>query len=135
MKTFTVKPSLPKDSDQFSCNATLQWVFFRHFLGVFWNIFENFFKHKVAQKKLGLGFFAVEINYRSLEKNGLCLRIPAICSYTKLPFGLDAAKKLKFSITDFFSKYDQLRSFQQILSHLLKKFLLKEFNFCAVRDA
>ena len=77
----------------------------------------------------------VEINYRSLEKNGLCLRVPAIWSYRQVPFGLDAAQKLKFFIKDFFSKYDQLHSFLRIWSHLLKKFLLEEFNFCAVRDA
>ena len=137
MKIFIVKPSSPKDSDQrFSCYATcLQCVFFWYFLNVSWNIFGNFFLHKVAQEKLGLGFFSVEINCRSLEKNGLCLRVPAICSYRKVPFGLDAAQKLKFFNKDFFSQYDQLRSFLRIWSHLLKKVLLEEFNFCAVRDA
>ena len=31
------------------------------------------------------------------------------------------ALKMKFSIKDFFSKRDQIRSFQRIWSHLLKK--------------
>ena len=45
----------------------------------------------------------------------------------------DTAQKVKFSIKDFFSKYDQTRSFSQIWSHLLKKSLIKNFIFCAAR--
>ena len=40
---------------------------------------------------------------------------------------------MKFSIQGFFSKCDQIRSFVQIWSHLLKKFLTENFFFCAVR--
>ena len=40
-----------------------------------------------------------------------------------------ATQKMKFSIKDFFSKCDQKL---QILSHLLKKSLLKNFIFCEV---
>ena len=39
---------------------------------------------------------------------------------------------MKFSIKDFFSKYDLIRSFLRIWSHLLKKFLMENFIFCAV---
>ena len=39
---------------------------------------------------------------------------------------------MKFSIEDFFSKYDQIRSFSQIWSHLLKKFSMENMIFCAV---
>ena len=39
---------------------------------------------------------------------------------------------MKFPIKDFFSKYDQIRSFRRILSHLLKKSLMKIFVFGAV---
>ena len=39
---------------------------------------------------------------------------------------------MKFSIKDFFSKCEQIRSFLQISSHLLKKSLMKNFIFCAV---
>ena len=42
------------------------------------------------------------------------------------------AQKIKFSIKDFFSKCDQIRSFLRIWSHLLKKSLMKNFIFCAV---
>ena len=42
------------------------------------------------------------------------------------------AQKMTFSIKGFFSKYDQIRSFLSILSHLLKKSLMKNFIFCAV---
>ena len=42
------------------------------------------------------------------------------------------AQKMKFSIKDFFSKCGQIRSFLQICSHLLKKFLMENIIFCAV---
>ena len=41
-------------------------------------------------------------------------------------------QKMKFFIMDFFSKCDQIRSFLRIWSHLLKKSLMENFNFCAV---
>ena len=37
---------------------------------------------------------------------------------------------MKFSIRDFFSKYDQIRSFLRIRSHLLKKSSMENFIFC-----
>ena len=42
------------------------------------------------------------------------------------------AQKMKFAITDFFSKCDQIRSFLRIWSHLLRKIVMKNFIFCAV---
>ena len=41
------------------------------------------------------------------------------------------ARKIKFSIKDFFSKCDQIRSFLWIWPHLLKKSLMENFIFCA----
>ena len=42
------------------------------------------------------------------------------------------AQKMKFSIKDFFSKCNQIRSFLRIWSHLLEKSLMENFIFCAV---
>ena len=39
---------------------------------------------------------------------------------------------MKFSIQDFFSKCKQIRRKLRIWSHLLKKFLMENFIFCAV---
>ena len=47
---------------------------------------------------------------------------------------LNTAQKIKFSIMNFFSKCDQILSFLRIWSHLLKKFLMENFIFCAVKD-
>ena len=44
------------------------------------------------------------------------------------------AQKIKFFIKDFFSKCNQIRSLLRIWSHLLKKFLMENFIFCAVRS-
>ena len=42
------------------------------------------------------------------------------------------AKSMKFSINDFFSKYDQIRRKLRIWSRLLKKSLMENFIFCPV---
>ena len=42
------------------------------------------------------------------------------------------ARKVKFSIKDFSSKCDQIRSFFRIWSHLQKKSLMENFTFCAI---
>ena len=42
------------------------------------------------------------------------------------------AQKIKFSIKDFFSKYDKIRSLLRIWSHLLKKSLMENLIFWAV---
>ena len=44
------------------------------------------------------------------------------------------AQKLKFPINDFFSKYDQIRRKLQIWSYLLKKSLMRNFIFRAVKS-
>ena len=41
---------------------------------------------------------------------------------------------MKFSIKDLFSKCDKIRSFLRIWSHILKKYLMENFIFCAVLD-
>ena len=40
---------------------------------------------------------------------------------------------MKFPIKDFFSKCDQIRSFMRIWSHILKKSLIKNFIFRALK--
>ena len=42
------------------------------------------------------------------------------------------AQKMKFFITDFFSKCDQIRRKLGIWSHLLKKHITENFIFCEV---
>ena len=42
------------------------------------------------------------------------------------------AQRMKFSVKDFFSKRDQIRSFLRIWSYLLKKISMENFIFCAV---
>ena len=48
---------------------------------------------------------------------------------------LNTEQKMKFSIKDFFSKCDQIRRKLRIWSHLLKKFLMENFVYCAVFKA
>ena len=47
---------------------------------------------------------------------------------------VDTAKKMKFSIKDFVSKCDQIRSFLRMWSNLLKKSLMENFFFCTVQN-
>ena len=44
------------------------------------------------------------------------------------------SQKMTFFIKVFFSKCDQIDIFLRIWSHLLKKSLIENFNFCAVRN-
>ena len=44
----------------------------------------------------------------------------------------NTAQKMKFFITDFFSKCDQIRRKLRIWSHLLKKSIMENFIFCTV---
>ena len=58
-----------------------------------------------------------------------------ICNKSLVKLGIApplTAQKMKFSIKDFFSKYEQIRSFLRICSYLLKKSLMENFIFCAV---
>ena len=48
------------------------------------------------------------------------------CIYDKTH--IYTAQKMKFSITDFFSKCDQMHSFLGIWSHLVKKSVMKNFS-------
>ena len=41
---------------------------------------------------------------------------------------------MKLSIKVFFSKRDQILGFLRIWSHLLKKYLMENFVFCAVGE-
>ena len=45
----------------------------------------------------------------------------------------NTAQKMRFSIKDFFSKCDQIRRLLRIWSQLLKKSLMVNFIFCAVK--
>ena len=47
----------------------------------------------------------------------------------------NTAQKMQFSIRDFFSKCDQIRSFLRIWKHLLKKSLMENFIFCVVHNS
>ena len=47
---------------------------------------------------------------------------------------MNTTQKIKFYTKDFFSKCDQIHRKLRIWSHLLKKSLMKIFNFCAVQQ-
>ena len=59
---------------------------------------------------------------------------PRYSSYSRMVMNvLNTAQKMKFSIKDFFRRCDQSRSFLWICSYLLKKSLMENFIFCAVK--
>ena len=51
----------------------------------------------------------------------------------RLHFQYDTTQKMKFSIKYFFSKCDQIHSFERIWPHLLKKSLMENLIFCTVQ--
>ena len=59
-----------------------------------------------------------------------------VCVYSnQMSVKITTVQKTKFSIRDFFSKCDQIRSFLRIWSHLLKKSYIKNFIFCAMHKS
>ena len=52
---------------------------------------------------------------------------------SKIALEISTAYKVKFSIKDFFSKCDRIRSFLQMWSHLPKKSLMENFIFWGVK--
>ena len=53
--------------------------------------------------------------------------------YVRNKYVTNTSQKMKFPIKDFFSKCDQIRKKLRIWSHLLKKSLMENFIFCAVK--
>ena len=72
-----------------------------------------------------------QLSCRTSAYCGLCLCLSPI-SFDRAIYIPTTAQKMKFFITDFFSKCDQIRRKLRIWSHLLKKSLIKNFIFCAV---
>ena len=61
------------------------------------------------------------------------MRFPVRSSHREVLFKSGVtAQKMKFSIKDFFSKYDHIRRKLHIWSHLLKKSVMDNFIFCEV---
>ena len=60
-----------------------------------------------------------------------CAVCTSICHWAK-DCSHNTAQKMKFSIKDFFSKFNQIRRFLRIWLHLLKKSLMENFIFCAI---
>ena len=67
-------------------------------------------------------FWALNINLLGSNKMLLSLSISFIIQ-------TDTAQKMKFSIKDFFSKFDQIHSFLRIWLHLLKLYLMETSFF------
>ena len=135
LQKFTCKPQLSYHvlfirGDDVSYVETLanHWKF-RNFI-TSWKMIEN-------AKRLCWRLFLNKINKKMWKNRGEILStfkgMTSLSLNSKLwKFVTLTAQKLKFSIKDFFSKWDQIRSFPWIWSHLLKKSLMKNFIFCAM---
>ena len=78
--------------------------------------------------------FPCNVIFRSLPGQSDILRFAMhvfkLYDYSREP---NNVQKVKFSIKGFFSKCDQIRSLLRIWSHLLKKSLMENFIFCAMK--
>ena len=81
-----------------------------------------------SPKKLG---FILHLSYTT--KSSIIDQTNGTRTFPKLFINICAfvstAQKMNFSIKNFFSRYDQILSFQRIWSHLLKKSLMENFIF------
>ena len=72
-------------------------------------------------------------SYASLSSRGSSFKLKKmnLLSNKNIHGKNSTAQKMKFSIKDLFSKYDQICRKLRIWSHLLKKSLMENFIFCA----
>ena len=73
--------------------------------------------------------------FSSFQRNRFLLHIFNVLTDAIVILKDYTGQKMKFSIKNFFSKRDQIRSFLKIWSHLLKKYLMENFIFGAVLHA
>ena len=89
-------------------------------------------EEKKSQKKNNLGLPIIVIFMSCLHLISWKINLMSLFDIFILISIMDTAQKMKFSIKDFFSKCDQVRSLPWIWSHLLKKCLMENFIFCVV---
>ena len=82
-------------------------------------------------KKKQHGRSNVKILVLTVATKNLCAFIPII-ENNVIIFKYIIVQKMKFSIKDFYSKYDRIRRKLCIWSYLLQKSLMENFIFCAV---
>ena len=83
---------------------------------------------------LSTKFFNVNKFFKCLDLDVLLTNpnsFPCKCNNSLFADSHHFVQRMKFSIKDLFSKYDQIRSFLRIWSHLLKKYLMGNL-ICAV---
>ena len=84
---------------------------------------------RVFSPKSTLFYFLSEIEHE------ICKEIQSLLGYSNLSKEeCNTALKMKFSVKDFYSKYDQIHRKLQIKSYL-KKSIIENFNFCAVQNS
>ena len=85
-------------------------------------------------------YFQKEVSYNNIYYKVTSLTVNIFQTYFEYVLGkekeailyLSTVQKMKFSIKDFFSKFDQIHRKLPIWSHLLKKSLMVNFIFCTV---
>ena len=82
-----------------------------------------------VQVYISLCAYVQSVNRCILIVNCLCCSLLVVIHYM---FCSSTAQEMKFSIKDFFSKYDQICSFMRIWSHLLENYLMENFIYRAV---
>ena len=93
----------------------------------------SIFKSFLGISSRYIRFYRLVSLYRLLFRI-VCILLPIFRSLSNICGGVFCKNswRMKFSIKDFFSKYDQIHNFMRIWSHLLKKSLMENFIFCAV---
>ena len=83
-------------------------------------------------KSIAVNLFNINFIFSLYMGKSYFFQVPfKYLAFDQFPY-LPLNKKMKLSIKDFFSKYDQMNSFLRIWSYLLKKSLLENFIFRAV---
>ena len=85
------------------------------------------------------GYFSRFLNCANVTKsrNALQIKTRKIVQRNRtilLFYKINTAQKMKFSIQEVVSKWDQIHSFLQVWSHLLMKYFMENFIFCKVLE-
>ena len=129
------------DTYQFSFFEILELEHFYHarrknaFLCLPYDVTHNVILHPIFSlmgKTYCRWFENNRINQKALVLGWVCMSYIDYFSWGIFFRDWTTAKKMKFSIKNFFSKCNQIRSFLRSWSHLLKKFSMENFIFCAV---
>ena len=119
-----------KKQDNSSCNCYNGKSNYSCFVSVKSNPKRKFEKKKLISMNFSPSFSTKHLIFNIKTKSFKIIQNLVVTTF----HATGTAQKIKFSIKDFFSKCDRIRSFLRIWSHLMKKSFMENFIFYAIQS-